>query len=286
MSRNKSEPQWRAMDDERRAIAYSPSSALDGPIDPYIDAYVEKSKAAYAACPDVITIPYDDRAENTIDLVAPKSDTPVPLHVFIHGGYWQQLSKRDSFFPAPDTLARGMAYAAIDYTLAPHASIDDIADECCTALSRPIFDAELLNIDPARIVLSGSSAGAHLAAMCCLKLPAHLRPSAVVLLSGIYELEPLLGTYVNDAVGMDLASAQRNSPALLNLSKFPKTLIAWGGKETEEFKRQSRQFERLLTTAGRPVETLEMEARNHFDIVEDIANDSALGRKLAALVAD
>ena len=286
MSRNKSEPQWRAMDDERRAIAYSPSSALDGPIDPYIDAYVKKSKAAYAACPDVITIPYDDRAENTIDLVAPKSDTPVPLHVFIHGGYWQQLSKRDSFFPAPDTLARGMAYAAIDYTLAPHASIDDIADECCTALSRLIFDTERLNIDPARIVLSGSSAGAHLAAMCCLKLPAHLRPAAVVLLSGIYELEPLLGTYVNDAVGMDLASAQRNSPALLNLSKFPKTLIAWGGKETEEFKRQSRQFERLLTAAGRPVETLEMGARNHFDIVEDIANDSALGRKLAALVAD
>lgn len=279
-------PQWRAMDDETRAVAYSPSSALEGSIDPFIAAYVENSKAAYAACPDVRTLTYGSKPGNTVDVALPAgADGPVPLHVFIHGGYWQELSKRESFFPAPDTLARGMAFAAVDYTLAPAASVAEIAEECCAALTLLSGQAAALGIDPARIVLSGSSAGAHLAAMCCLNLPPHLRPRGVVLMSGVYELEPLVGTYVNDALGLDAAAAQAVSPALKDLSGFPPALIAWGRQETEEFKRQSRHFAGLLNAAGTSAETLEMAQRNHFDIVEDLANGTALGEGMARLAA-
>lgn len=278
-------PQWRSMDDKTRAKAYSPSSALDGSIDPFIAAYVDGSKAAYAACGEVQTLRYGSKPGNTVDLVLPDAAGPVPLHVFIHGGYWQELSKRESFFPAPDTLARGMGYAAVDYTLAPEASIAEIAEECCAALTLLVENAAGIGLDPARIVLSGSSAGAHLAAMCCIRLPARLRPRGVVLMSGVYELEPLVGTYVNDALGLDAAAAQAVSPALLDLAGFPPALIAWGRQETAEFKRQSRQFAGLLAAAGTPVETLEMEARNHFDIVADIANETRLGQKMADLVS-
>ncbi len=79
--------------------------------------------------------------------------------------------------------------------------------------------------------------------------------------------------------------AKRASPALANLEGFPPALITWGGQETDEFKRQSRAFAQLLKGAGRSVETLEMSARNHFDIVEDIANGSELGQRIAALVS-
>lgn len=276
-------PLWRSMEAEARAIAYSPSSALDGDLDPYIQGYIDKSAAAYAACPNVRSIGYGPRPSNTIDFVAPSSDFAVPLHVFIHGGYWQELSKKESFFPATDTLSRGMAFAAVDYTLAPDAGIDDIVEECCAALARLAAGAGELGVDPERIVVTGSSAGAHLAAMCCLKLPPLLRPSGAVLLSGVYELAPLLGTYINEALGMDRETADRNSPALADLSEFPKAAISWGRQETDEFKLQSRYFADLLANAGRQVETLEMEARNHFDIVDDIANDTALGKKLTAL---
>ena len=284
MASGAEELQWRGMDKATLERAYSPSSALNGPIDPYIAAYVDQSAAAYAACPNVKTIRYGERDSNTIDVVTPPSDTPTPLHIFIHGGYWQELSKRESFFPAPDTLARGMAFAAVDYTLCPQASLDEIVEECSRALDQLISDAERLNIDPARIVLSGSSAGAHLAAMVCLKRDAANQPAGVVLLSGVYELEPLLNTYINDAVGMDRDTALRNSPGLLDVGTFPPAVIAWGAQETDEFKRQSRRFAQRLHAAGRSVETLEMAGRNHFDIVHDIANDSALGRKLSALI--
>lgn len=278
------QPKWRDMDAQTRAIEYSPSSALDGPIDPFIQAYRTKSEAAYTACPDLVTVQYDYRDTNTIDLIVPAKDQPSPLHIFIHGGYWQELSKRESFFPAPDSLSQGIAFAAVDYTLCPRASVEDIAEECCTAIARLFLDTKALGIDPNNIVLSGSSAGAHLAALACTKLPEEFMPAGLVLLSGIFELEPLLGTYINDAVGMDLAMAKRASPVLNDVSLLPKTLIAWGENETDEFKRQSRHFEDLLRAAGRAVESLEIQNRNHFDIVEDLTNTSVLGAKVTALI--
>lgn len=277
------DPKWREMGDEERAIYYSPSSALHGPVDPYIRAYVDDSKAAYKSCPDVITRAYGAAASNSYDFVAPKSVAPVPCHVFIHGGYWQQLSKRESFFPAKDSLGAGMAFAAVDYTLAPHATLDDIVNECGSAIARIKLDAEDLNIDPERIIVSGSSAGAHLAAMSCLKLPIDLRPKGLVLLSGVYELEPLIGTYINDAVGMDTECARRNSPMFGDLRNFPQTLIAWGEHETDEFKRQSSKFAALLKASACNVESFEVAGRNHFDIVADLANKTVLGRKLRRL---
>ena len=192
------------MSDADRGEAYSPSSALsNGGLEQQIRRYVDDSNAAYAAFPDTRTISYGKKPSNTIDIVFPAPDKRFPLLVFLHGGYWQELSKKESFFPAAQALPRGSAFAAIDYTLAPVATIDEIVEECCAALTLLVKDAEKLNIDPARIVLSGSSAGAHLAAMCCLKLPPALAPCGVVLMSGIYELAPLVGTYINDVVGMD-----------------------------------------------------------------------------------
>ena len=280
-----STPKWRGMDDQTRADAYSPSTALpDGDLMPFIQAYTDESAKAYAAHPEFQTLSYGPKPTNILDIVVPEASGLVPLHIFIHGGYWQQLSKQDSFFAAPQFLTQGHGFAAIGYTLAPDASVSEIVSECTTAVTLLMDKAAELGIDAQRIVLSGSSAGAQLAAMCCLKLPADKQPSSVVLLSGVYELEPLLGIYVNDAVKMDLTEAKRNSPALQNLSNFPKTVIAWGGQETQEFKRQSRYFASLLNAAGRSVETLEVSARNHFDIIFDLANDSKLGRKANALL--
>lgn len=279
------DPQWREMDDAERTRAYSPSSMLDGPIDPFIQAYVDQSAAAYEALSDVRTISYGPKPSNTFDLVVPPSEHPVALHVFIHGGYWQQLGKADSFFAAPDTLAHGMAYGALDYTLAPHASVGEIVDECCQALAHIHAQAKTLGIDPKRIIVSGSSAGAHLAAMCCLKMPVHCRPKGAVLVSGIFELEPLIGTYINEALSMDIAQAKANSPQLADLSDFVPSVIAWGAQDTDESKRQSSRFARQLIGANVPFQCIEMNNRNHFDIVMDLANDSALGAALRALAS-
>lgn len=278
MTPSDTSPMWRGMTDAERATAYSPSSVLDGPLDPYIAAYSQESQAAYDACPDVVTRAYGPKPANSLDIVVPPGAEPVPLHLFIHGGYWQELSKRESFFLAPDTVKDGTAFAALDYSLAPHASLDEIVAECTAALKYVSAHAPELNIDPRRIIVSGSSAGAHLAAMATLQLPPEFRPAGLILLSGVYDLEPLLGTYINDAVGMDATCARRNSPAYHDLSNFPPCILAWGNNETDEFKRQSLHMAELLQKAGRPTDTLEVPGRNHFDVVFDLRPDARLGR--------
>ena len=90
-------PLWQNMTDAERSKAYSPSSVLpEGELDQQIRRYADNSMAAYAALPDTRTVSYADGPTNTIDIVTPATDRPVPLLVFIHGGYWQQLSKKES----------------------------------------------------------------------------------------------------------------------------------------------------------------------------------------------
>lgn len=269
-------PRWQEMSPAARAEAYSPSSMVGGDLTPFVQAYRDQSAAAYAAGPEVHTLAYGRSASQTLDLVKPALKSPVALHIFVHGGYWQELSKKDSFFAAPGTLSQSMAFAALDYTLAPEAGLDSIVAEVVAALRFLRAQGKGLGIDDARIVVSGSSAGAHLAAMACLELGAQEQPAGLILMSGIYDLRPLLGTYVNDALGMDEATAIRNSPAMRDVSGMPACGIAWAVDDTDEFKRQSRQFAKALQRAGRNVQMMEVAGRNHFDIVHDLTGTSDL----------
>jgi arylformamidase len=60
----------------------------------------------------------------------PAARAGAPLLVFVHGGYWTELSKRESAFLAPGLVSAGVSYAALDYPLAPHSSLDGIVDAC------------------------------------------------------------------------------------------------------------------------------------------------------------
>lgn len=268
-------PRWPALSADERERQYSPSTMLDGPLEPYLDEYVRRSAEAYRTVENVETIRYGPGPANTVDLARPTtgSDQPFPVHVYIHGGYWQLLSKRESFFLAPDCLARGTAFATLDYTLAPDATLDQIVDECVAALTALHSVASEYGVDPGAMVVSGSSAGAHLATMSCLGLPPDRRPAAVVLVSGIYELEPLIGTSINEAVGLDVERARALSPMFHDLGDFPPSVVAFGDNEPEEFKRQSRALVDRLQAADRPVVEIEVAGRNHFDIVHDIVTD-------------
>jgi len=269
-------PRWRQLSSPERQREYSPSSLTNDTFEPFVAEYVRRSAEARTMANQsgsaVVELAYGLGPAHSVDLVVPVGDGPFPLFVYIHGGYWQALSKRESFFCATDCLSAGVAFAAVDYTLAPDAGLDAIVDECRQAL-RVLRDSATENrIDPDQIVVAGSSAGGHLAAMMGLGLDDGWRPAAVVSVSGIFELEPLIGTSINEAVGLDTHAARRNSPMLADLAGFPPSVLAWGQIETDEFKRQSRHFASLLTTAGTSASTVEVAARNHFNVVHDLCD--------------
>lgn len=98
-----------------------------------------------------------------------------------------------------------------------------------------------------------------------------------VLVSGVYDLEPILHTYVNDALNMSREVAQRNSP-MLHIAPAAaaacEVLVAVAQHDSPEFRRQSREYVLALRAAGWSVSMLDLAGMDHFDIVEKLSEDS------------
>jgi len=280
----------RQMTEDDREREYNPSTAIGGNYEPFIAAYSERSAAARDSFAEILECRYGPKPSNTIDLVLPQdadTDKPCPLIIFIHGGYWQELSKRESIFAAPEFLARGMAFAAIDYTLAPDASIPEIIEECRSAVRWLHDAADKFPYDRNLVFVTGSSAGAHLAAMSALPDPqsGEVLPAGLVLVSGIFELEPVIGTSINGPLKLNVPVAQASSPLCLDVDGFPPTLLAWGEIEPDDFRTQSRAFASKLIENDVPVRAIEILSRNHFDVIFDLADTSTeLGVEVANLI--
>ncbi len=259
------------MDDIRwREREYSPSSAIGGNYGPHIARYMRESARA-AALPALRDLRYGVAPRALIDYFPAKhSQGNSGLLVFLHGGYWQELSKNESTFLAPTWHDAGLAHAVVGYTLAPAATLAEIVDECVAAIVWLKNQAQRLGFDAENIVVAGSSAGAYLAAACASRVS--LR--GMVLLSGIYNVSPLIGTSINGQLGLDVKSA--NSLNLLRSSStFAPAVVTWGEIETSEFKRQSNAFANVLQSREIACIRFEIAERNHFDIVHELADSSS-----------
>ncbi|GAB3543924.1 alpha/beta hydrolase [Noviherbaspirillum agri] len=177
----------------------------------------------------------------------PTNRGDAPLLVFIHGGWWRSLDKSDFSFVAPAYTRAGFNVALTNYTLAPDASIAEIVLQQLRALAWLYRNAEKYDFDPQRIVVAGHSAGAHLTAMMLAALwpsfapdlPADLVKGAI-LLSGIYDLEPVLhADFVNVDLKLTGHDIDRLSPAWMPKAHDAPFITAFGGQESEEFKRQT-----------------------------------------------
>lgn len=274
---------WRNWPLAEREREYSPSSCA-GPLAPYLDAYAARSREAERRLRCQKNLRWGEKLNETFDYF-PAESADAPLLVYFHGGYWQELSKDASLFAAPDCVANGIAFAAIGYTLAPYASLAVIVDECRRAIASLHRQAAALGFNSRRIYAAGSSAGAHLAAMLLVEgwqsvygLPDDAVAGGV-LLSGIYDIEPLRGTYIDGALHLTASDVAALSPARLRPGGPVNTIVAWGEHETSEFKRQSRTFAKKLVTCGFPVSAFEVAGANHFDIVFGLADPkNLLGR--------
>jgi arylformamidase len=257
-------PEPEFLDRVRRDRDYSPSSLVPD-VAAVLDRYAEASREARETLPWE-EIDYDDDPMARIDLFPAEG----PLLIYIHGGYWQELDKADSAFMVPGLHEQGVAVAVLGYGLAPRLDLDAIV-----AMVRSGVRFLMDNAGPRPVYLAGSSAGAHLAAMC---LPV-ASPSGTILLSGLYDLEPLVGTYINGPVGMDETTAHRNSPLRLDIDA-PPSLVARGANEPAGFAEQQESW-----LQAHPGEALIVDGRNHFDLPLDLGDPSTvLGRKALELM--
>ena len=120
--------------------------------------------------------------------------------------------------------------------------------------------------------------------MCLLKIN-KFSPIGAVLVSGIYNIEPLIGTSIDEALSLTNSQAYENSPINFSLKNFPPSIVSWGENETEQFKKQSKILVNKLIDDGVPVRSLEIKDKNHFDVILDLADLSKeLGCELKMLL--
>jgi len=199
-----------------------------------------------------------------------------PVIVFIHGGYWQEGSKDIYSFISNSWTQAGCIAAVVGYNLAPEVSLDNMVTEIQHAVE---FVAK--KFPKSKLFLCGHSAGAHLCAMMSLtnwnnNLLVSQAIHGMCLLSGVFDLVPLINTYINDAVSLDVSSASRNSPQRILQQSSPTircpTLVVVEEHGSPEFTRQSKEYVENLTTHGVQCSFIESPGVDHFNLIENMVN--------------
>ncbi len=235
--------------------------------------------AAATRLPVTPDIAYGDGRLETLDIYGPVEggSKPAPVLVYLHGGYWQWRDKKDFVFLAEPWVDAGWVVVMVNYPLAPAATMDEIVDACRRAVAWTAGRIGGHGGDPDRIRVAGHSAGGHLTAEILAtdwRRFGYAEPPVAggLAISGLYDLEPIRLTYLNEVLGMDAETARRNSPALHPPADAPPLLCAVGGDETPEFHRQQAALVDAWASAGLSVEMIEVPGCNHFTVLDAFAD--------------
>jgi len=251
-----------------------------------LERWANASALARAQSDCVLDIPYGTAPSETLDVFRTRA-ADAPVFVFIHGGYWRALDKRDHSFVAPALVDAGAMVVVPNYALCPAASIEQITLQMARAVAWTWRHAREHGGDPRRIVVGGHSAGGHLAAMLLTcrwpqlapDLPRDLLRSALSI-SGLFELEPIRRTtFLAPDLHLTAASARRLSPARLPAPSGRLAAVV-GGDESEEFLRQNRLIRQAWGAAAVPV-CEAVPGTNHFTVLHDLADANARLRAIA-----
>ena len=246
----------------------------------YFARWQEGSARARGTMTSHLDLRYGDAPGETIDLFpARKGDGSCMM--FIHGGYWRSLDKKDFSFLAPAWVGAGVSLAVVNYDLCPHVPMDEIVRQMLRASRWLWLNAEQHGMDQDRLYVSGHSAGGHLTAMlmCALwqqldpRLPRDLWKGGLAI-SGIYDLRPLLEVdFLQPDLRLDPALALRLSPAFLPTATRAPVMTCVGGNESSEFLRQNALLGERWRSAF--AGDIAMPGKNHFSVLDGLGEPSS-----------
>jgi len=251
--------------------------------DELIRRYATRSDAVRARLGAPESIAYGPAPMETFDLFR-TARAPAPLLVFLHGGAWQRLSKRENAFAAESFVRAGAHFAAVDFGSVPTTALAGLVEQVRRAVAFVHNNPERLGVARDRIHVVGHSSGGHLAASvlttdwAALGLPQVVKGGMCV--SGIYDLRPVRLSARNAYLYLDDASEQALSPQR-HLDRLACPLIVAAAEfEALEFRRQARDFSSAAAQAGVTTRHVEGRGFNHFDFIETLAEPQGLLGKL------
>jgi arylformamidase len=258
-------------DQESLDAAYDPSrSAADAA--GVMAAWQVRSAQAVARLDGLLDMRYGPTLAEHVDVYPAGNGAPV--HLFVHGGYWRRFTARDFAWVAEPLVARGVAAVIVNYALCPAVSLLEIVRQVRAAVAWCHRHVPRFGGDPARLSLSGHSAGGHLVAMALATdwpgdygLPATLVERALTL-SGLFDLRPFPYTYLQPALQLTMAEVLQASPIDLAPAAATPLTVAVGSLESSEFRRQSRDFLEAWRGHGVPTHYAEVADADHFTALD------------------
>uniref|UniRef100_A0A4W5QKU4 Kynurenine formamidase n=1 Tax=Hucho hucho TaxID=62062 RepID=A0A4W5QKU4_9TELE len=265
-------------------LQFSPSQwshrmSGDDVIKSHVTALKEGTQLARGLAQTLLNVPYGEGEGEKLDVYVPTTTSlDVPLVIYLHGGYWQFLSKEESGFMAVPLVHKGVVVVAVGYDIAPKGNMDVMVSQ----VQRSVVSVVQQYSHISGLYLCGHSAGAHLAAMILStdwsQYSVNPQIKGAFLVSGIYDLLPILSTYVNEPLKMTEEVALRNSPSqLVPQLKLSSSncdiVVAMAQNDSPEFRKQSEDYYKALeSTEGLKVTLEDVPNTDHFNIIEQLVD--------------
>lgn len=267
-------PDWRKMSREEVDRGLNNGAAVAASADIVAD-WEKRSAGLRQRHAQHLDLRYGPRERNKIDFLRARDGAPTLL--FIHGGYWQHRAKEVFTVVAEGPMAHGINVALIGYTLAPDATLDEIVAEIHAGIDFFAGQLPALGAAPGAIVVSGWSAGGHLTSMAL----SNRNVRAGVAISGIYDLEPIRHSYLNEKLQLDEVMSRRNSPMMQSGGPAKPLSLVVGSAELPLLRKQTADFAGHRARHGLPVTYEEIPGADHFTIMNEMI---APGGRIVTLI--
>ncbi|WP_018389264.1 alpha/beta hydrolase [Ancylobacter sp. FA202] len=240
--------------------------------DRHVAAYAARSLITRARLPMHADIAYGPSPAECLDLFLPPSHLATgAVHMFIHGGYWRMFAKEDFSFVAETVTGAGAIAVIVDYALMPAVRMATLVAQVRRARDWIAAHIGAYGGDASRLTISGHSAGAQLGALLLDASAPAGSIAGAVLLSGIYDLAPLQGSFLRELIGLTDQEIRDFSPLARHYTAGANIRLLVGELETAPFHQQMNAFgAHLAIAAGSRVCQRTLPGADHMSIMADL----------------
>lgn len=199
-----------------------------------------------------------------------------PVLLFFYGGAWQGGRREDYFAFGEAFASQGIVTVVADYRLYPQVTYPAFVDDGAAALAWVRANIARHGGDPARLFLSGHSAGGYIAVMLGAE-PAFLKAKGgdlswirgVIGIAGPYDFLPL---WQDDYIAIFHGANNRDAMPVNHVKgKRPPMLLAWSTGDGTVGARNIDSLEAKLKSVGSEVETRRYPGVGHVGIILSLA---------------
>lgn len=220
---------------------------------------------------------YGTDLRQKLDLYVPDHlATPAPVLLFFYGGSWQGGSKAYYKALGQAFASRGMIVAVADYRVYPQVRYPAFIEDGANVFAFLQEHVAAHGGDPARIFISGHSAGAYIAMMLAAD-PRYLRAAGsdpgrvrgVIGIAGPYDFLPLQDEELIAIFGG--ANRPQTQPITYIDGKRPPMLLTYGADDTTVLPRNTLSLAARLRSFHSPVEVKSYAGTGHIGIILSLA---------------